>query len=198
MSKSEKTKAFIIEKAAPLFNTKGYAGTSLSDLTDITGLTKGAIYGNFESKDDVATAVFEYNISKLNERFDKELLGKSTATDKLNAYLSYYRNNWKRISERGGCPILNASVEADDNLPFLKNNVQLSIKKWAQRFISILNQGKADGEFNTNIEPAEYAYTFIALIEGGIMLSKITNSEAHLLRAINRIQIIINSEIIHA
>ncbi len=53
LSKSEKTKAFIIEKAAPVFNTKGYAGTSLSDLTAATGLTKGAIYGHFENKDAV-------------------------------------------------------------------------------------------------------------------------------------------------
>lgn len=196
MSKSEKTKAFIIEKAAPVFNTKGYAGTSLSDLTEITGLTKGAIYGNFENKDEVATAVFEYNISKLNERFDAQLGGAITASEKLYAYLSYYRSNWKSISQRGGCPILNASVEADDNLPFLKNNVQHSIKKWAQRFISILNQGVKNGEFKPAIDAAGYAYTFIALIEGGIMLSKINNSPGHLFLVLNRIETIINTEII--
>lgn len=196
MSKSEKTKAFIIEKAAPLFNTKGYAGTSLSDLTGITGLTKGAIYGNFENKDEVATAVFEHNITKLNERFDAELEGAVNATEKLNAYLSYYRNNWKGISQRGGCPILNTSIEADDNLPFLKSHVQQSIKKWAQRFASILNQGKANGEFKPDIMPGQYAYTFIALIEGGIMLSKITDNQSHLLLALDRIQTIINTEII--
>jgi AcrR family transcriptional regulator len=40
MSKAEKTKQFIIEKTAPLFNTKGYNSTSLSDITQATGLTK--------------------------------------------------------------------------------------------------------------------------------------------------------------
>ncbi|WP_144916166.1 TetR/AcrR family transcriptional regulator [Mucilaginibacter frigoritolerans] len=39
------TRDFILQKVAPLFNKKGYAGTSLSDLTDATGLTKG---GNSE------------------------------------------------------------------------------------------------------------------------------------------------------
>jgi TetR/AcrR family transcriptional repressor of nem operon len=67
MSKAEHTKAFIIEKVAPVFNKKGYAGTSLSDMTAATGLTKGSIYGNFENKDEVAVAVYEYNARRLSE-----------------------------------------------------------------------------------------------------------------------------------
>jgi len=50
MGKAEQTRRMIIEKAAPIFNKKGYLGTSISDLTKSTGLTKGAIYGNFKDK----------------------------------------------------------------------------------------------------------------------------------------------------
>ena len=60
-TKAERTRNFIIEKTAEIFNRKGYAGTSMSDITEATGLTKGSIYGNFENKEDVALAVFEYN-----------------------------------------------------------------------------------------------------------------------------------------
>ena len=62
MSKAEKTRAFIIEKSAPVFNIKGYAGTSLNDLMLATGLTKGSIYGNFKDKDDVALSVYRYSV----------------------------------------------------------------------------------------------------------------------------------------
>src|ERR1700722_8888899 len=65
ISKAERTRQFIIEKTAPIFNKKGYAGTSLSDITAATGLTKGSIYGNFADKDEVALAAFDYNIGKL-------------------------------------------------------------------------------------------------------------------------------------
>ena len=58
-SKSSRTKQFIIEKTAPVFNAKGYAGTSINDLMIATGLTKGNIYGNFENKDEVALAAFD-------------------------------------------------------------------------------------------------------------------------------------------
>ncbi len=68
MTKAEQTRAFIIEKTAPLFNKKGFEGTSLSDMTTATGLTKGSIYGNFSNKDEVALEVFDYNLQKI-ERF---------------------------------------------------------------------------------------------------------------------------------
>ena len=67
MSKAERTKNFIIEKTAPLFNMKGYSGTSMSDITAATGLTKGSIYGNFENKDEVAIAAFLFRWQKYPE-----------------------------------------------------------------------------------------------------------------------------------
>jgi TetR/AcrR family transcriptional repressor of nem operon len=62
-SKSDRTRQFIIGSTANLFNMKGYAGTSLSDITGAFGLTKGSIYGNFANKEEVALAVFDYNYS---------------------------------------------------------------------------------------------------------------------------------------
>ena len=59
ISKSLKTKQFILETVAPLFNKYGYHGTSLSAITEATGLTKGALYGNFENKEELALSAFE-------------------------------------------------------------------------------------------------------------------------------------------
>jgi TetR/AcrR family transcriptional repressor of nem operon len=73
MSKAERTKQFIVEKTAPIFNTKGYAGTSLNDMINATGLTKGSIYGNFVNKDDVALAAFDYNLKKVDTIIRQEI-----------------------------------------------------------------------------------------------------------------------------
>ena len=58
MSTAEKTRQFIIESTAEIFNKKGYAGTSLAHISEATGLTKGSIYGNFANKYEVAKEVF--------------------------------------------------------------------------------------------------------------------------------------------
>ena len=71
LTKAEQTTQFIIEKVAPLFNQKGYAATSMSDITRVTGLTKGAIYGNFENKEAIAIAAFDKSVNDLLKRIGK-------------------------------------------------------------------------------------------------------------------------------
>ena len=60
MTKGERTRQEIVRNAAPLFNTKGYEGTSLSDLMAATGLQKGGIYRHFASKEELAAEAFDY------------------------------------------------------------------------------------------------------------------------------------------
>ena len=111
MSKSEQTKAFIIEKTAPVFNTKGYVGTSLTDITRVTKLTKGSIYGNFANKDEVALAAFDYNLKKVNFIFSQEMAKYSSAKDKLLVYGKVYAAFEDYPFPAGGCPILNTAIE---------------------------------------------------------------------------------------
>ncbi|SEM37210.1 transcriptional regulator, TetR family [bacterium A37T11] len=195
MNKAEKTKQYIIEKTAPLFNTKGVAGTSIANITEATGLTKGSIYGNFENKDDLAMAAFQYNAISLSMRIEIAVSTKKTAWGKLVAVTDFYRHNYVSISRNGGCPILNAAVEADDNVPFLKPAVQKSLKRMVARFHDILVEGQDSGEFNPGLPLQELAYTFVALLEGGIMLAQVTEQKKYLEIALDRIITIAKAEI---
>ncbi len=82
LSKAERTKQFIVEKTALVFNIKGYAGTSINDLMTATGLSKGSIYGNFENKDEVAVAAFDYNFGKVISYLKHKVLLKEHAIDR--------------------------------------------------------------------------------------------------------------------
>jgi len=195
MSKAEHTRQFIIEKSATIFNKKGYNGTSLADLTEATGLSKGSIYGNFENKDEVAKAVFEYNVDCFFKEVESHVVSQQSASDQLRAFLDFYRSKWVQIFKNGGCPILNASIEADDNLPFLKDAVKRSVLKWSDILRNILNKGMEEGLYKSGVSFEDYAYLFISLIEGGIMLSKICNDQGHLMKALDRIEQIIKEEI---
>ena len=52
--KKEQTRQRIVAEAAPVFNQRGYAGSSLADLMKATGLEKGGIYRHFSSKEELA------------------------------------------------------------------------------------------------------------------------------------------------
>ncbi len=181
MKKSERTKQFIIEQTAPIFNKKGYAGTSLSDLTNATGLTKGAIYGNFSNKDEVAVAAFDYNFGLLSQAINKRMLLAETAEDQLLVFINFYLEYYDTVLMRGGCPILNTAIDADDGNPQLFNKVKAALNRWIKGVQTIVERGVEEKEFNTSIAPETFATLFTSLIEGGILLSKTTGETKHLI-----------------
>lgn len=196
MSKAEQTRQFIIEKTAVLFNKNGYAGTSLSDMTNVTGLTKGSIYGNFKNKEEVVVEVFKHSSEALSEKIDLAVAAEDDAYNKLIAFTNFYRNNWNALSEKGGCPMLNSATEMDDALPFMRATVQQSFTQWTKKIVKIIETGKKNNEFNQYINAKDYASTFIMLIEGGILLAKVANKPDNLHLALDRIVKIINEEIV--
>lgn len=177
MSKAEKTKQFIIEKTAPLFNTKGYSGTSMSDITTATNLTKGSIYGNFENKDEVAIAAFKFNVKKLHDVLSREIEKQRTFKEKLLVYPRLYSNYAELEVTIGGCPVLNTAIESDDTHPVLKKYAEKTLLYWKEKLVYLIEQGIAAGEFRAqSIDSEKTALTIIAIIEGGIMISKLTGN----------------------
>ncbi len=195
MNKAEKTREFIVEKTASVFNKKGYAGTSIADITEATGLTKGSIYGNFLNKDEVALAVFDYNLSRLNKGLDAALSGCSYSIDKLLKMAHFYKLQFKNTTIRGGCPILNTAIDADDTHPELRERASNSIKSWKKMIEQIVKEGISQGEIKPTTVPTVFAIEFISIIEGGIMLSKTTGDVRMLNTCIKRVENIINTEL---
>lgn len=197
MSKAEKTKQLIIEKTADVFNSKGYAATSLSDITKVTGLTKGSIYGNFDDKEEVVIEAFKFNAKRLRDSMDAAISKEETAYEQLMAMLNFYKTTWKKAASQGGCPMLNAATEADDHLLFLRDAVKKNFVAWQKKVSNIIEKGKAEGSFRADLQTETYAYTFIMLIEGGILLSRTLNQITHLNTALDRVKLIIDQEIIN-
>lgn len=179
MSKAEKTRQFIIEKTAPIFNTKGYAGTSLNDMTASTGLTKGSIYGNFANKDEVALAAFDYNLQQVSNIISDQMSKVDSVKDKLLVYVTVYSNCLKQTFPTGGCPILNTAIEADDTHPELRKKAIAAIFAWKSKVTKLIEKGIDNKEFNAAVDPEEIALTIIAMIEGGTMLAKLTGKYDH-------------------
>ncbi len=178
MSKAEKTKQYIIERAAPVFNAKGYAGTSLQDLIEVTGLTKGSIYGNFENKDEVAIAVFEYNFSLVVNHIRSKMAMRKGAVEKLLIYPEVYRNFLKLEFLKAGCPLLNTATEADDAHPALKEKARQAHKFWKQSLEKMLLEGVKAKELNRHLNIPQVAAVIMSLIEGAVMQAKLSG-KAH-------------------
>ncbi|BCS86681.1 transcriptional regulator [Prevotella herbatica] len=193
MSKADKTKEYIIERTASIFNTKGYAGTSLNDMTEVTGLTKGSIYGNFKNKDDVAVEAFKYNFGVMSSLFSSEMAKKKTCREKLLVYPYLLGNFSETRFPEGGCPVLNTAVESDDTHPLLRQQTILAFTKWKNGIINLLKDGIAANEFHPDIHLEQVSLTMLAMLEGGIMIRKLTNNQKYIDNIISSLQDYINS-----
>lgn len=194
MPKAEQTKAYIIEKTAPVFNMKGFTGTSLSDMEKATGLTKGSIYNSFANKDEVALAVFDYNLEQVNSLIRQATQRHQSIKTRLLAYIDVYTNHdQQRSFPVGGCPILNTAVEADDTHPALKKKASLAIENWKKSITQLITQGIADKEFKTSLNAEEVAVNMVASIEGAIMMARVTGKREYLKMVMRSIEKTIKS-----
>lgn len=176
ISKAERTRQFIIERTAPIFNAKGYAGTSMNDLLNATGLTKGSIYGNFENKDEVALAAFDYNFAAIVTLIKLQIENRSQIIDKLLVYPETYRNLLQLPFLKAGCPVLNTSTEADDTHPLLRKRAVNALKLWKNSIEKHIEAGIEKKEIKSSTNPSEFAAILMSLIEGAVMQAKVTGS----------------------
>lgn len=187
----------IIAKAAPLFNKKGYAGTSMSDIMKATGLAKGGLYGNFESKDEIAALAFEYSYNQLKEDIGQKIKAKKTGVDKLLAIFQYYKNYTVSPPIDGGCPLMNTAVDADDAFPFLKKKAKQAMQEMIGSLQHILKLAIQEGAFRSDLNIKKEAELIFAQIEGGIMMAKVLDDVTVLNRLLDNLKNRIETEYIN-
>ncbi|NVK83329.1 MAG: TetR/AcrR family transcriptional regulator [Cytophagia bacterium] len=195
MTKAERTKQFIIEKVAPIFNKKGAYGTSLNDITEATGLTKGAIYGNFQDKDTLALACFEHNLKFFQKGLYKSLVSTGNAWIKLEKLFGFYEDGFQQVYLNGGCALMNSTVEADDGYPLLRERVKKTFEIWRSELEGVILEGQESGEFKAEAHASDMANLIIAGIEGAILIAKGTQDMTGFNSLLNHLKTIVEKEL---
>ena len=195
--KAERTKNRIIQIASLIFHEKGYANTSMSDILSATGLSKGGIYGNFNSKEEIALEAFKYNTRLLFER-GKQLINnnKLTSIEKLYSLLKLHYKSLNDPRLTGRCPVLNTAVEAHQISPELNAKVAEVMDQWLKSLEKIMREGMKKQEIKDNINPEYYAGLFISLIEGGILLSNVRRNPLYMENNMKEIKRIIIRDLV--
>ncbi|CCG99576.1 transcriptional regulator, TetR family [Fibrella aestuarina BUZ 2] len=171
LTKAEKTKQFILETAVPLYNTKGIAGVSIDDVLAATKLTKGCLYGHFQSKEDLSEQVIALSLQKITDKMRVAVAGGKTVRAKLFAFLDFYKDPI-HTHIPGGCPIFNTAVEADDHYPAVKEKVAAVMRAGQQELTYLFEEGIRNGEFSSRLNAPVMAFKLVAAIEGGLMMCR--------------------------
>ncbi|MDQ3284451.1 MAG: TetR/AcrR family transcriptional regulator [Actinomycetota bacterium] len=187
MRKGERTRRAIVERSAPVFNTKGYFGTSMSELVLETGLEKGSIYNHFGSKEQLASAAFDFSAELVLGRLEEALDGEGRVLERLIRAVEVHRTLAEDRPIQGGCPILNTAIEADDAQPVLREKVRQAMDRWQDLIVRMIREGIANGELDPEVGPEALATIIISTIEGAVMMSKLYGDTDHVHRAVNHL-----------
>ncbi|MGG6229550.1 TetR/AcrR family transcriptional regulator [Tenacibaculum sp. SDUM215027] len=195
MSKSERTKAFIIETVAPIFNKNGYAAMSLSKITEATGLTKGAIYGHFENKEELAIESFKFSVRKVLKDLNKTVNKGETPLAMLKKIAVFYEDYYEYNKQFGGCPILNIGVDSNNQNKVIAQLVQSYNHRILDQFSKLIEMAKEANEVKESIDSMLYAKRFFYMIEGAVYMTHIMKDDSYLTDVSVLLQQIIKQEL---
>ena len=196
MRNPERTKQIILQQAAMLFNTQGYKATSISDITNATGFTKGAIYKHFENKEKLEVCAMEYMAQEMQRGFKQAVQSQHNFKDKMIAILDYFKGYTHQPTFAGGCVLLNAAIETDDRPGVLRDATARLLYDLESSIIHLIAKGIQYKQIPPSTDAKTWTTYFIATIEGGIMVSKLKQSATPLRIVLNKLKEDINQLIL--
>lgn len=189
MVKTEKnTKKLILEKTIEMIHLKGVQGTSINELCQVTGISKGGIFFYFKNKQELVMEALKYYENKFLKFIEDNLVG-DTAFDKLYNLFNQIILLHHSRKFRGGCVLGNSALELADKDEDISEVLKEIFYKWSKIISNILSEGVKKGEIIGEIDPDSLAFSIISAVEGGIMLSKLNKNSYYL---INAIKLIVN------
>jgi len=196
MKKGAATKQKIIEQTSGLFNTKGYYATTLSEIMRETGLQKGGIYNHFSSKEELSLEVFRHNIRLLSQKLSESLANSKNCEEQLITLITLGLEISRGSPVAGGCPVLNAGVEADGNYTPLQQATSEALGGLKSLISSILKKGIEEEEFQKNINVRDLTDFFISSFEGAVFLAKVEQDDKAVHSVIRTLKRVIQNMII--
>lgn len=154
---SEQTVQDIINVSIKLFSEKGYEKTSIQDIVNgLNGLTRGAIYHHFNSKDDILVAVI-HEIVMNSDYFNQFLnVEGKTAKEQLQALVIKAFSNYAQVSNDVGAEFLKK------NPAILVEIFKLTVNQIAPKVEMLLESGNADGSLTIK-NPKQVAQVMVLL-----------------------------------
>jgi TetR/AcrR family transcriptional regulator, transcriptional repressor for nem operon len=185
MTKGDKTKERIVRAATRLIHTRGYKNTSLDDIFTESGVNKGSFYFHFSGKDELVNAVIDRFIGGIERRLVTLFSGPGTPLEKLSAYFDAMVYLMERSGCTGGCLLGNLTLEVSDWHDELRDHLSASFDRMKGLITDVVTEGQGSGEIRADRSAEELAVFVVALLEGGLMLSRV-KKDIGPLRALSR------------
>lgn len=177
----------IISESMKLFSLKGFLSASISEILDAAETSKGGFYNHFSSKEDLFLAV----LADAQQIWRGKVLGGvrelNSPLDTIKAILRNYRDQYLKDSENfpGGCIFITFSVELDDQIPHLADEVNKGFEGFKGLLKRLLDQSQAMGELKAEVVTETMAETLFSSMVGASVIYGVNKSTMRLDKSID-------------
>jgi TetR/AcrR family transcriptional repressor of nem operon len=166
--RAEENRQTVIDVASRLFREHGFDGIGLKDLMESAGLTQGAFYKQFTSKEDLAAQASKRALESASRRWS--VAAEANPKDPLGAVIAFYLSLEHRAEKMDGCPIVALGSDAARQ----GTNVKASFEAGIRSHLEML--GRLIGETGGD-EPNAKAMAILSTMVGAVVLSRAVNDE---------------------
>jgi TetR/AcrR family transcriptional repressor of nem operon len=158
----------VIDAASRLFRERGFDGIGLKDLMEAAGLTQGAFYKQFASKDDLVAQASERALEGAIQRW--LAAAEANPKDPLGAVIALYLSMAHREERGGGCPIVALGADAARQ----GSEVKASFEGGIRKYLDLIGEwvGRPKGEDTT-----DKAMAVLSTMVGAMVLSRAVNNK---------------------
>ena len=169
----ERTRERLLQAAFREVYRSGFQSASLDTILAAAGVTKGALYYHFGSKEVLGHAIVEEVIAKLSGERWLLPLQRSKDNDPIDALIGVVRAIPARPRDvRNGCPLVNLAQEMSRLDEQFRKRLERIFHAWQEGIATALRRGQSQGTVRRDLDPEETASFLIAMVEGYEVLAK--------------------------
>lgn len=164
----------VINVASRLFRERGFDGIGVKDLMESAGLTQGAFYKQFASKEDLAAQASGRALESATERWSEAIA--ATPEDPLGAVIAFYLSMGHRDEKMDGCPVAALGSDAARQSSEVKASFEAGIKMYLEtlgRLVAAEDGGERKGKAEGKAEGK--AMAILSTMVGAMTLSRVVN-----------------------
>ena len=165
---AEENRQTVINTASRLFRERGFDGIGLKDLMKGAGLTQGAFYKQFASKDDLVAQASKRALESASRRWSAA--AEANPKDPLGEVIAFYLSMGHREQRMDGCPVVALGSDAARQSGDVKASFEAGIKNYLEMLGRWI--GETDGEDTT-----DKAMAILSTMVGALVLSRAVNNK---------------------
>ena len=176
---AEERRAVTVETVLELAAEQNPGEITTTVIAKRMGVTQGALFRHFPSKDALWQSVMEWVAERLMNRIERAAADTDAPLDALEAM---FMAHVEFVTEHPGVPrLLFGELQKAEATP-AKRMAQTLIRRYGERLRALLERGKACGELDPELDENAAATAFIGAIQGLVMQSLLAGDVSHMRR----------------